>query len=101
MLSFILVGTIWARIIWVYSPLFRGWIVFPILGEIVADMLLLFLGMIFMGPESKKQKNSIKAAKFLNVYYEKHKSGIELALASFGYRIVWEIKYTENETSQI
>ena len=93
-LSFILFGSLFARIIWIYVDFAGAFVVFPILGDIGVTGLILFLGITLMGPEKKNLKNSIHAAKYLNSYYDKHRRDIEQAINSYGYRIIWKIKYT-------
>ena len=100
-ISFILFGSLFARVIWVYFDLVGGFLVFPILGDIGVTGLILYLGITLMGPEKKNLKNSIHAAKYLNSYYDKHRRDIEQAINSYGYRIIWDIKYRVEQQEEI
>ena len=99
--AFLILGSLWARIIWVYIDLVGPFLALPILADIGVGGLFLFLGLTLLGPDKNKLKNSIHSAKYLNAYYDKHRGDVEQALTTFGYRIRWEIKYTVQDNEEI
>ena len=94
--------SLWARIIWVYSSIISSGLAFTItiIVDIVISIVIAVIGIYFLGDE-KHSKNTAMSAKRLNRFFSNAKGTILNLLNEHDYELIWTVDSVTNNESEV